>query len=72
MARRDARGVGLFSRNGYNFGDRIPLIAKAIEALPVRASLTARRSSSIHVASRSLTYCVTDSTTAPLCSVPSI
>ena len=39
MARRDARGVRLFSRNGYNFGDRFPLITKAIEALPVRSCL---------------------------------
>jgi ATP-dependent DNA ligase len=37
MARRDARGVRPFSRNGYNFGDRFPLIAGAIEALPVRS-----------------------------------
>jgi bifunctional non-homologous end joining protein LigD len=37
MARRDARGVRLFSRNGYNFCDRFPLIAKAFEALPVRS-----------------------------------
>jgi bifunctional non-homologous end joining protein LigD len=37
MARRDARGVRLFSRNSYNFGDRFPLIVKAIEALPVRS-----------------------------------
>jgi hypothetical protein len=32
MARRDARSVRLFSRSGYNFGDRFPLIARAIEA----------------------------------------
>jgi bifunctional non-homologous end joining protein LigD len=39
MARRDARAVRLFSRNGYNFGDRFPLIAQAMEALPVRSCL---------------------------------
>jgi bifunctional non-homologous end joining protein LigD len=39
MARRDGRGVPLFSRNGYNFGDRFPLIAGAIEALSVRSCL---------------------------------
>jgi ATP-dependent DNA ligase len=39
MARRDARAVRLFSRNGYNFGDRFPLIAKAIQALPVRSCI---------------------------------
>jgi bifunctional non-homologous end joining protein LigD len=39
MARRDGRGVRLFSRNGYNFGDRFPLIARAIEALSVRSCL---------------------------------
>jgi bifunctional non-homologous end joining protein LigD len=37
MARRDARGVRLFSRNGYDFRDRFPLIVEAIEALPVRS-----------------------------------
>jgi bifunctional non-homologous end joining protein LigD len=35
MARR--RSVRLFTRNGYNFADRFPLIAKAVEALPIRS-----------------------------------
>jgi bifunctional non-homologous end joining protein LigD len=39
VARREARAVRLFSRNGYNFGDRFPLIVEAIEALPVRSCL---------------------------------
>jgi bifunctional non-homologous end joining protein LigD len=37
LARRDERGVRLFTRNGYDFADRFPLIAKAIAALPVRS-----------------------------------
>jgi ATP-dependent DNA ligase len=37
LARRDERGVRLFTRNGYDFTDRFPLIAKAVAALPVRS-----------------------------------
>jgi bifunctional non-homologous end joining protein LigD len=37
MARRDARGVRLFTRNGYNFADRFLRIAAAVESLPVRS-----------------------------------
>ena len=37
LARRDERGVRLFTRNGYNFADRFSLIVKAVEALPVRS-----------------------------------
>ena len=37
LARRDARGVRLFTRNGYDFTDRFPKITEAIEALPVRS-----------------------------------
>jgi ATP-dependent DNA ligase len=37
MARKDERGVRLFSRNGYDFADRFPQIAKAIEALTARS-----------------------------------
>ena len=39
LARRDARGVRLFRRNGYDFTDRFPLIANAINNLPVRSCL---------------------------------
>jgi ATP-dependent DNA ligase len=39
MARRDGRGVHLFSRNGDNFGDRFPPIAGAIEAMSDRSCL---------------------------------
>ena len=39
LARRDERGVRLFTRNGYNFTDRFPLIADAINSLPVRSCL---------------------------------
>jgi ATP-dependent DNA ligase len=37
MARRDERGVRLFTRNGYDFADRFPLIARAVEALPAHS-----------------------------------
>jgi ATP-dependent DNA ligase len=39
LARRDERGVRLFTRNGYNFTDRFPLIADAINSLPVQSCL---------------------------------
>jgi len=34
IARRDAAGVRLVTRNGYDFADRFPLIVEAIAALP--------------------------------------
>jgi bifunctional non-homologous end joining protein LigD len=37
MARRDAKGVRLFTRNGYNFAARFPRIAEAVANLPVRS-----------------------------------
>jgi bifunctional non-homologous end joining protein LigD len=39
MARRDIRGVRLFTRNGYNFADRFPRIVEALASLPVRSCL---------------------------------
>jgi bifunctional non-homologous end joining protein LigD len=39
LARRDERGVRLFTRNGYNFADRFPRIANAINNLSVRSCL---------------------------------
>ena len=36
LARRNANGVRLFTRNGYNFADRFPMIVAAVESLPVR------------------------------------
>jgi bifunctional non-homologous end joining protein LigD len=37
LARRDARGVRLFTRNGYNFANRFPKIAEAVANLPVQS-----------------------------------
>ena len=37
LARRDARGIRLYTRNGYNFADRFPRIVEAIESLPVQS-----------------------------------
>jgi ATP-dependent DNA ligase len=39
MARRDGRGVRLFTRNGYNFSDRFPKIVEAVSNLSVRFCL---------------------------------
>ena len=33
LARRDANGVRLFTRNGYNFADRFPMIVAALREL---------------------------------------
>ena len=37
LARRDGPDARLFTRNGYDFADRFPLIAKAVAALPIRS-----------------------------------
>ena len=37
LARRDATGVRLYTRNGYNFAGRYPKIVEAIGSLPVRS-----------------------------------
>ena len=39
LAERDARGVRLHTRKGYDFADRFPLAAAAIAKLPVRSCL---------------------------------
>ena len=39
LARRDARGVRLFTRNGYNFAPRFPRIAEAIKSLSVQSCI---------------------------------
>jgi bifunctional non-homologous end joining protein LigD len=39
MARRDAVGVRLFTRNGHDFTARFPLAAAAVTALPGRSFL---------------------------------
>jgi bifunctional non-homologous end joining protein LigD len=37
MARRDSRGVRLYTRNGYDFAHRFPQVIQAISSLPVRS-----------------------------------
>jgi ATP-dependent DNA ligase len=37
LARRDAKGVRLYTRNGYNFADRFPRIVEATAGLPVQS-----------------------------------
>jgi len=39
MARRDAGGVWLMTRNGHDFSGRFPFIALAVAALPARSCL---------------------------------
>ena len=39
LARWGAKGVRLFTRNGYDFTARFPLVEAAIEALPVRSRI---------------------------------
>ena len=39
LARRDAAGVRLITRNGSDFTDRFPLIAMALKSLPVRSCM---------------------------------
>jgi len=39
LARRDASGVRLITRNGSDFTDRFPFIAMALKSLPVRSCL---------------------------------
>jgi bifunctional non-homologous end joining protein LigD len=39
LAERDATGVTLHTRRGYNFADRFPLAAAAVAKLPVRSCL---------------------------------
>jgi bifunctional non-homologous end joining protein LigD len=39
MARRDATGVRLYTRNGHDFADRFPLIVAAVAALRARSCL---------------------------------
>jgi bifunctional non-homologous end joining protein LigD len=37
MARRDSKGVRLYTRNGYDFADRFAQIAEAMLSLPVQS-----------------------------------
>jgi bifunctional non-homologous end joining protein LigD len=39
LALRDAAGVRLYTRNGYNFADRFPQVVASVAALPARSCL---------------------------------
>jgi ATP-dependent DNA ligase len=39
MARRDAKGVRLYTRNGHDFSKRFPQIIAAVATLPVHSCL---------------------------------
>jgi ATP-dependent DNA ligase len=39
LARRDAAGVRLYTRNGNDFSKRFPLVMAAVATLPVRSCL---------------------------------
>jgi len=39
LAERDAKGITLHTRRGYDFADRIPLAAAAVAKLPVRSCM---------------------------------
>jgi bifunctional non-homologous end joining protein LigD len=39
MARRDAKGVRLYTRNGNDFTKRFPLVVAAVATVPVRSCL---------------------------------
>ncbi len=49
IARRDAAGVCLVTRNGYNFADRFPLIVEAIAALPASSCVVGSRVGGVEV-----------------------
>jgi ATP-dependent DNA ligase len=39
LARRDAKGVRLYTRNGHDFSGRFPQVVVSVVALPVRSCL---------------------------------
>jgi ATP-dependent DNA ligase len=39
LARRDAKGVRLYTRHGHDFSKRYPLVVAAVATLPVRSCL---------------------------------
>src|ERR1700737_3131168 len=73
LARRDANGVRLSTRNGYNFADRFPMIVAALKTcLYDHASSTAKRSLLIEPGCLYLTCSATGNMTAPPFSARSI
>ncbi len=56
LAGRDAKGVRLLTRNGYNFAERFPVVVAAVVALPcaLLPDSTARPSSPTSPGSRFL------------------
>jgi ATP-dependent DNA ligase len=73
MARRDANGVRLYTRNGYNFASRFPQIVEAVSKLKVRSCLIDGEALlSTSAASQPLTCSAPGATTVPPCFAPSI
>ena len=71
MARRDAAGVRLLTRNGHDWTSRFPQIAAAVNALAAApAWSTARRSAAMRPAWRSSNGCAGERTVAPRSSTP--
>ncbi len=73
IAQRDAKGVGLFTRNGYDFTARFPKIVDAVASLAVRSCVV--DGEAIVVDEHGLSYSrlsVIGFATTPPCSAPLI
>src|SRR5215472_7895471 len=70
IARRDGDRVRLFTRRGYDWADRYPLIREAMLALPQDATMMARPWCAMRSALRILSSCTAGSMTASRFSTP--